>query len=151
MAAFRKFAAASRSAKQTILAAAIAVVLVRAGLWVLPFPALLKVLEYLGKPGRIGVHRASSASEVADAVTAIARRVPVATCLTRALSLNMLLLRRGEPNDIKIGIARDGAKALKSHAWVEQDGRVLIGDNGDLGLYTTLVSLKGAGNLLGRG
>lgn len=148
MAALRKFFGASRPMKQTILAAAATVVIVRAGLSFLPFPRFVRLVECLSRPSRLGAHRNCPAEDVAWAVRGVSRRVPKATCLTQALSLNLLLTRRGEKSEVKIGIARTGERGLKSHAWVEQDGRIIIGDNGELDVYSTMVSLEGAGSFL---
>lgn len=149
MGAIRKFLAVSPREKHTIVAAACAVGLVRAGLWLLPFSSLVQLVERLSRPARLGAHRDSQTEEVANAVRRVASYVPAATCLTQALALSLLLSRRGETSRIKIGIARDADGGLKSHAWVEQDGRVLIGDNGELSSYATMVSLDRAGGLLG--
>lgn len=151
MRALRKALALPLRDKQTVLAAAVAVVFVRVALWTLKFPTLLRSIERLSHPSRLGVHRDSSTATVAWAVRGVARRVPEATCLTQALTFNMLLARRGEASDIKIGVAKDGPSRIKSHAWVEQDGKVILGDNGELPVYATIVSLEGAGALLGRG
>jgi hypothetical protein len=66
-----------------------------------------------------------------------ARWVPGTTCLSSALALQRLLSTNGHGSELHIGVAQDGAFA--AHAWVEQDGRVLIGEAARR-LYTRLVS-----------
>lgn len=54
--------------------------------------------------------------------------LPEEPCLTQALVLQYLLLRRGEVStQLHIGVARGSEDDLHAHAWVEKDGRVLIG------------------------
>lgn len=54
--------------------------------------------------------------------------LPGGPCLTQALVLQYLLLRRGEASTrLHIGVARGSEDDLQAHAWVEKDGRVLIG------------------------
>jgi len=61
------------------------------------------------------------------AVTRAARFVPGASCLTQALSLQVLLARRGLHSRLCIGVRKGAASAFEAHAWVERGGRVLIG------------------------
>jgi hypothetical protein len=62
---------------------------------------------------------------VARAVATAARHAPFhASCLHRSLVLLHLLHRRGVPAEMYIGV-RKHESALKAHAWIEVDGRVL--------------------------
>lgn len=61
------------------------------------------------------------------AITRAARFVPVASCLTQALSLQVMLGRRGLGSRLCIGVRKGKNKDFEAHAWVERDGRVLIG------------------------
>jgi len=60
------------------------------------------------------------------AVKASSRFVPCATCLTQAMAARMLLSIYGHKADLRIGVLREDDD-LKAHAWLEKDGRVLIG------------------------
>ena len=82
-----------------------------------------------------------SPSRLAWAVRAAARRVPGATCLTQALALQRLLAKAGHDAEIRIGVAKSEGGGLDSHAWVVCHGRVLVGDDGDLGRYEPILSL----------
>ena len=63
---------------------------------------------------------------VAGAVAAVAYRFPLyrPSCLTRALVLHHLLLRRGIPAELRLGVSTAGGQ-FAAHAWVEHDGQVL--------------------------
>ena len=94
--------------------------------------------------------------DCSHAVRRAARLVPMASCLTQAMALQMMLARRGQHCDIRIGVERrisapaESAKGsshaaranplarvargsdvadgqFRAHAWVEWHGRVLIG------------------------
>ena len=50
------------------------------------------------------------------------------TCLTEGLTAHLLLARHGCPSDLLFGVARPDGTALTAHAWVEREGRIVIGD-----------------------
>jgi len=63
---------------------------------------------------------------------------PVRTsCLKEALVLSRLLARRGVPTTLRIGVGRQ-AEAFTAHAWLEQEGRVILGDR-DIDAYSRLI------------
>jgi hypothetical protein len=101
------------------------VVAVRAALWVLPWRWTL------GLTRRLSATRARRApgtvDEVVRAVVRAAGRVPRATCLTRAIATSLMLARRGTPASIRFGVARDPGGRFIAHAWVESEGRIVIG------------------------
>ena len=70
------------------------------------------------------------------------RVVPAATCLPQALAAEALLTRGGLPADLRIGVMKEASGKLLAHAWVESDGRVVVGDlPGGLDVYTRLPTL----------
>jgi len=65
------------------------------------------------------------------------------TCLPQALAAQFLLKRHGFPARLVIGVRKDESGDFKAHAWVENDGNVVIGgDHLELGPYTTLPNLE---------
>jgi len=60
-------------------------------------------------------------------VRTAARRVPGATCLSSALTLQRLLSSAGHPSQVHIGVARN-ASGFMAHAWLVHDGVVVIGE-----------------------
>ena len=72
----------------------------------------------------------ATADEVAWAVTAAARRLPLRlVCFQQALAAQLMLRRRGLDAKLHYGIALD-QQDLAAHVWVELDGCILIGDGG---------------------
>ena len=82
----------------------------------------------------------STTDNVAWAVSAGSRYTPSTSCLVQALAAQMLLNRRGYLSQLRIGVAKGDAGQFQAHAWVESDGRIIIGGNKDFLRYKMLVS-----------
>lgn len=139
MTRIRKVFALSASERCLLAESLILVGLIRVALWVLPFRMLRPLVE------RFASSRAGAGSpdpriidEVTWAVAAAAGRVPGATCLTQALAARVLLARRGEPCDLRIGVARDERSGIRAHAWLEHRGTVILGGS-DIDRWIPLV------------
>ena len=129
----RKFARLSGAERRLVLDAWVTVALFRGALTVLPF-------RWVRDRAHAARRRTSAGRLPADryswAVTVASRRVPKATCLTQALALQSLLTRAGYESDLRIGVATSDAGRFEAHAWLESEGRILIG--GDVGRFTVL-------------
>lgn len=96
----------------------------RVGLWVAPFPRVLRGAEFCA--GR----RSSRAVDAARAVESIRRALPLtlrASCLTQALAGWILLTRHGVASRVRIGVS-SAEQGFKAHAWLELGGKVILGD-----------------------
>jgi hypothetical protein len=123
--------------ERLLLARALAfLVTIRFALWLIPFRTLRRALAKLVQIPTSPVQNRFSAERVAWAVQATSRYVPRATCLTQALALHILLKRAGLQSRIRIGVAKN--EQFESHAWVESQGKVVIGDCG-LERYTPIM------------
>ena len=72
-----------------------------------------------------------SADNVSWAVEVASRHTPgVKTCLNQALAAQVLLARRGHPAVLRIGVAKGKEAHLRAHAWVESEGKIVIGGTG---------------------
>ena len=67
----------------------------------------------------------ANAERLAWAVSVTAARIPKASCLTQALAGREMLKRRGIASEIRIGVQLEGE--FKAHAWLVQDGKILLG------------------------
>lgn len=77
-------------------------------------------------------------SQVAWLVETAGRYCPAGTsCLKEALVLSRLLASRGIPSTLRIGVGRP-AEVFAAHAWLEQNGQVILGDK-DVRAYTPLL------------
>jgi hypothetical protein len=107
-----------------VLRAFLAVSGFRLALWVLPFRRVVSLT-----PGATRSDPSSivSTPRAAWAVRACARRVPGASCLTRALALRWLLARSGVASVLHFGWQKGADGQLQAHAWLMRDGKVVIG------------------------
>ncbi len=64
---------------------------------------------------------------IAWSVRAAGRRIPRATCLVQALTVQLLLARSGYHSELRIGVIRDDAGAFAAHAWVVAGGKIIVG------------------------
>jgi hypothetical protein len=93
-------------------------------------PSRWLLRQVLGRQtGARGQHPAEPAT-VGRAVCRAARLVPRATCLSQALATIWLLAGRGHAASLRIGVKRGDAGELLAHAWVEHEGRIVVGDIG---------------------
>ena len=93
----------------------------------LPFGAARRVLKHASRP-RPGA--TTTPDECARAVARAGRLLPPSTCLSRALAGACLLERGGRAATVAIGVA-SGAP-FRAHAWLECDGRILVGAGTDV-------------------
>ncbi len=131
-----KFLQLPGSERRLVIGAALTVGLVRLGLWTLP---LATVRRRVGNFGRRAVLPSRPAAErISWAVAAAARFVPGASnCLVRALAVEAMLGRFGYQSQLKIGVGKTATGQFEAHAWLESEGRTLIGQF-DLGRYTEM-------------
>jgi hypothetical protein len=83
-----------------------------------------------------------STDTIVWAVQASLRVLGSNSCLTQALGAQVLLARRGYPALIHIGVTRREQGRFQAHAWVENEGRVVIGGTG-LERFASLAVLEG--------
>jgi hypothetical protein len=122
--------------------AGVLLVFIRLGLGLVPFPTLRRLV--VGRPRSVeGAHRDDQrrADQVVWAVTTVNDRLPrwATTCLSSALAMQALLARRGLLSRVHVGVRRGPLGELAAHAWVERDGRILIGGSAaDLAEFSPL-------------
>ena len=73
------------------------------------------------------------------AVEAAGRAIPgMKNCLVQAVAAEAMLTRAGHPCELQIGAAKNGPELI-AHAWLESEGRVLVGEF-ELDRYTPLIA-----------
>ena len=103
--------------------------LIRVALWVVPFRIVDRAVTRLTR--RAGRRERYSIEQIVWAVGAASRRIPAATCLTQALAGTLLLAANGHPSTLRLGVARNDDGRLRAHAWIESEGRTILGDTGE--------------------
>lgn len=112
----------------------------RLGLELFSFSTLKKLLNRLRPPGG-DFKKEFSEEQLVWSVGAVSRYIPNVTCLAQALTTQFLLHQAGHQACLHIGVAEAAEGGLKAHAWVESQGRVLMGEL-DLNRYTHLLALE---------
>lgn len=131
------------SEKFGLISAFLLVLVIRIGLWVLPFPLLQKLLSRITLlTFRRERENLEIVQKIVYFVRAASRFVPRATCLTQALTTLVLIRWRGQVADLKFGVLLNENKTLAAHAWLEKDGRIIIGKLPRHERFVTLQSTK---------
>jgi hypothetical protein len=131
MTVVRKFRALPVAEKRLVLLTAPVVVGLRVALYVLPSAFIVRSLGHRAFSEARQVEAAAvSPNSITRIVEAVSARVPGASCLTQALSARLLLAHFGYSSRLCLGVAR-GSRGFRAHAWLEHDGKVIIGGNID--------------------
>jgi hypothetical protein len=135
---FRSLAATDR---RLLIETAFLLAAIRLALPLVSFKTLhVLLLRVPRRTGRELQPRPLPADRLAWAITVASRYVPqTRNCLIQALAAWTLLLGRHHPAFLRIGVANGPDRQFKAHAWVESDGKVVIGGSAELASYTPLV------------
>ena len=104
----------------------------------LPFACLRLLWGYVTRLDR--ERSRVPAARVLRAMSVAEPWVPFSNCLGVALAACYMLRRSGYAADLRIGVSKQDVRALDAHAWVELDGRVLVGGSGSPLRYRNLES-----------
>ncbi len=77
------------------------------------------------------------------AIAVAGKYMPGTTCLSLALAAQRMLNREGYPAHLHIGVAKDHTGSFGAHAWVESDGRIVIGGQDSSSLFASLGVIGG--------
>jgi hypothetical protein len=135
---FAKFFRLSRTERYLLIHAVLLILTIRLGLSLLAFQQVLKIRCRLKSFQRKWSSNPPPLYQISWALDTASRYIPGAKCLARALAGQLLIARWGIPTSIHIGVKKNGESALMAHAWLEFQGRILIGNAEDLSQYTRL-------------
>ena len=126
----RKYLALEPAERQLFHEAYALVAAIRLASWTLPFARVRELASQIAKKGELPDFESRPARErIAYFVRAAGNAFPGGhNCLVQALVAEIMLLRRGYPAELRIGVANPAAQGFKAHAWLESEGRVVIGD-----------------------
>lgn len=137
-----RFFEASTRERSVFVWSFIWVVLFRLGLWILPFRVTRKwTVDHVSPALPKGDARL--AAEVVRGVRFASRCVPYASCLTQALAARKLLESYGQSSELKIGVAKTSGD-FEAHAWLEINGRIVLGKPETRSRYVVLGSSESA-------
>ncbi|MDP9191889.1 MAG: lasso peptide biosynthesis B2 protein [Acidobacteriota bacterium] len=127
MSLLRRLARLDRQKRWLLAEAAVIVPIVRIALTVLPFRIVHRGIAAVTRRGSSRTPSRAPAL-IAWAVTAVAARVPAASCLTQALAATLLLARHGHVSTLRLGVAKNDDGTLRAHAWLDCGGRTILGE-----------------------
>jgi hypothetical protein len=137
----RRLVSLPRAERRMLLPALLTVLSMRIATYLTPTRWLLR--RVLGRqPTRTAGHGLEPLL-VGRAVRRAARLVPHATCLPQALATLWLMAGQGHTGQLRIGVRREQTGDLLAHAWVEHEGRIVVGDVG-LGQFKVMPDMEGA-------
>lgn len=111
---------------------------IRLGLWLTPSKFWIKSIPGAGLKEDALQTDWIAVNEVTSLVRLCSRVVPHATCLTQALAVRIILRRIGQNCTFKLGVDRDEDEKLLAHAWIEVEGKIVIGRLRDIRRYSVL-------------
>ena len=125
----RKFLNLPFADKGLLLKSACLLGAIRLGLWLLPFRILRQLLGRISRPTCEESPKIDQTAirRVTWSVAVMSRYIPKATCLTQALTTQVLLGWLGQPAHLRIGVAKNESGRLEAHAWLESEGAIIIG------------------------
>ena len=113
----------------------------RVALKVCPWQVVSRAFDRQGvREQQPDLRRAKAAVWAVEAVsTRVLRDRP---CLTQALVARRFLRQCGVDALLKIGVARDEGGEFQAHAWLEYEGRIVIGGANSGATYTTFRAVR---------
>lgn len=137
--ALRKFLQLETTEKLLILRSFFLVVTIRIVLWLVPVKRLQSLFTWnFEDSGEVSTSDWEQILRIVRSVRSVSRFVPKATCLTQALAASLLIRQIGQRSDLKIGVAKDDKARLIAHAWLEKDGRIILGRHPDQSRFVAL-------------
>lgn len=128
MAYWRKFIRLPWSTKRTLFQVALLLPLARVALVVFPFRVVAQFAERSVDRRRTGAADPRFEREVTWAASGLGRiMLADRPCLTQALVVQWLLARKNMSATLRFGVNKTSAGKLVAHAWLERDGRNIIG------------------------
>lgn len=99
---------------------------IRLALWTFPYRTVHQFVARCCRKKRVNLRPDIPPPTVGDLTTKLARLVPGASCLTQALTAQILLARRGKDSSLRFG-GKTVAGKFEAHAWVEAGSEIIVG------------------------
>lgn len=113
---------------RAISRATFALLLIKLGLWTLPFGTFRKLYDRFSRAKELRNYSEQDLENITWAVRTAAYILPVRLlCLPQALAVKYLL-RHAPDLPLHIGVQHGPNDHFQAHAWVEKDGRPIIGE-----------------------
>jgi len=100
--------------------------IIRIMLWILPFSVIQKIISRFTVIS--GESHSIPLEKLTWAVAVMSRYIPKATCLTRALTAQILLAGQNYNSNLKIGVSKNNGE-FEAHAWLESNDKIVLGES----------------------
>lgn len=114
---------------------------IRLMLWVLPYRRWRQIAAHMIRVENERQLDRPQVNQITRAVRVMSKYVPQASCLTQALAAQTLLANEGQRSQLRVGVTQNGSK-LEAHAWVQIDGRVVIGGRESVVRFSAFPTLE---------
>lgn len=116
-----------------LIKACIFVYVVRFILFIFPIKVVLQYLSYFTKKThKLNKNNRLSEELILWAIETVSKFIlSTNTCIIKSITAQILLTQHGYKSSLYLGIAKDkvNQKDLQSHAWLESNGKVIVGEN----------------------
>lgn len=135
-----RFLNLNKQERQLLIQAYVLLMFIRLGLFLLPFQTLKKILKRVSQILKPADSQITTRS-IAQVINRSSRFCPgTVMCLAKALATNTLMNIYGFPSQLHIGVAKGQDNRLEAHAWVEAEGKVVVGYLPDLSRFKAMYS-----------
>lgn len=114
---------------------------IRLMLWVLPYRRWRQIAAQMIYIEHERQLERPQIDQLTRAVKVMSRYVPHASCLTQAIAAQTLLANQGQHSQLRVGVTQNGGK-LEAHAWVQVDGRIVIGGRERVAHFSAMPTLE---------
>lgn len=114
---------------------------IRLMLWVLPYRRWRQIAAQMIRVENERQLDRPQVNQITRAVRVMSKYVPQASCLTQALAAQTLLANEGQRSQLRVGVTQNDGK-LEAHAWVQIDGRVVIGGRESVVRFSAFPTLE---------
>jgi hypothetical protein len=126
MSKIHSFYRLSSNRKGLFIKSLILISFIRLSLYLFSFSKVKKISKRFSRSNN-NQNDTKSINEIVWAVKIASKYVPRATCLTQAITGQILLSRYNNPSKLKIGVMKE--EEFEAHAWLEIDNKIVLGES----------------------
>jgi hypothetical protein len=137
----RKFVDLPKREKQFFFQALLLIMAYRLRLKFLPLQVILQKVERRSQSLLASCPSEIEPKKIARLITAASALVPFSTCLSQALAGKILFAMNGYTTTLHIGVSNTSETGFEAHAWLRQNGEIVLGWLPDMERYRELPTL----------
>ncbi len=126
MSKFKDFFKLSTNQKILITKSLILIIIIRLSLSLLSFSNVKKLSKKFSRPNKNNKNYIT-VEDIVWSVKVASNYVPRATCLTQAITAQIILSRHNYLSNLKIGVIK--SEEFEAHAWLEIDNEIVLGES----------------------